>query len=49
MIAALGGGRPRIEPVAVPGLLDHVLVVIEKVGPTPAGYPRDPATRRRPS
>jgi 16S rRNA (guanine527-N7)-methyltransferase len=49
VIAALGGGRPRVEPVAVPGLLDHVLVVIEKVGPTPAGYPRDPATRRRPS
>jgi 16S rRNA (guanine527-N7)-methyltransferase len=49
VIAALGGGRPRVEPVAVAGLLDHVLVVIEKVGPTPAGYPRDPATRRRPS
>ncbi len=49
LIAALGGGPPWIEPVAVPGLLDHVLVVIEKVGPTPPAYPRDPATRRRPS
>jgi 16S rRNA (guanine527-N7)-methyltransferase len=49
LIAELGGGRPRVDPVTVPGLTDHVLVVIEKVGPTPAGYPRDPATRRRPS
>lgn len=49
LVRQLGGGRARIEPVAVPGLLDHVLVVIEKVAPTPAGYPRDPATRRRPS
>lgn len=49
LIAELGGGRPRVDPVAVPGLTDHVLVVIEKTGPTPAGYPRDPATRRRPS
>ena len=49
LIGGLGGGRPRIEPIAVPGLLDHVLVVIEKVGPTPPGYPRDPATRRRPA
>jgi 16S rRNA (guanine527-N7)-methyltransferase len=47
LVRQLGGNRPRIEPVAVPGLLDHVLVVVEKVGPTPAGYPRDPATRRR--
>jgi 16S rRNA (guanine527-N7)-methyltransferase len=49
LIAQLGGGRPRVEPVKVPGLLDHVLVVVEKVGPTPPGYPRDPATRRRPA
>ncbi|MEA2629906.1 MAG: hypothetical protein QOE66_125, partial [Chloroflexota bacterium] len=49
LIAELGGSRPRIDPVTVPGLTDHVLVVIDKVGPTPAGYPRDPATRRRPS
>ena len=49
LIAEAGGSRPRVDPVTVPGLTDHVLVVIEKVGPTPAGYPRDPATRRRPS
>jgi 16S rRNA (guanine527-N7)-methyltransferase len=49
LIAALGGGRPRAEPVTIPGLLDHVLVVVEKIGPTPSGYPRDPATRRRPA
>jgi 16S rRNA (guanine527-N7)-methyltransferase len=49
LVHQLGGGRPRIEPIAIPGLLDHVLVVIEKVGPTPPGYPRDPATRRRPA
>jgi 16S rRNA (guanine527-N7)-methyltransferase len=49
LVEALGGGRPRIDPVPVPDLSDHVLVVIEKVGPTPAGYPRDPAARRRAS
>jgi 16S rRNA (guanine527-N7)-methyltransferase len=43
----LGGGRPRIEPVPVTGLDDHVLVVVEKVAPTPPGWPRDPAERRR--
>lgn len=43
----LGGARPRIEPVAVDALADHVLVVVEKVAPTPAGWPRDPALRRR--
>ncbi|MFI5226187.1 MAG: 16S rRNA (guanine(527)-N(7))-methyltransferase RsmG [Candidatus Limnocylindrales bacterium] len=43
----LGGGRPRIVPIAVGGLADHVLVVVEKEAPTPAGWPRDPATRRR--
>ena len=45
----LGGAPARIEAVVVPGLLDHVLVSFEKVGPTPAGFPRDPATRRRTS
>jgi 16S rRNA (guanine527-N7)-methyltransferase len=43
----LGGGRPRLEPVEVGGLTDHVLVVVDKVAPTPAGWPRDPALRRR--
>jgi 16S rRNA (guanine527-N7)-methyltransferase len=44
---ALGGGRPRIEQVRLSGLEDHVLVCVDKRGPTPTGWPRDPATRRR--
>jgi 16S rRNA (guanine527-N7)-methyltransferase len=43
----LGGRVCACEAVAVPGLEDHVLVVVEKAGPTPAQYPRDPAVRRR--
>jgi 16S rRNA (guanine527-N7)-methyltransferase len=43
----LGGGRPRIGPVRLSGLEDHVLVSVEKRGPTPTGWPRDPAIRRR--
>jgi len=46
-LVVLGGGRPTIIPITLAGLEDHVLVVIEKAGPTPAGYPRDPAQRRR--
>jgi 16S rRNA (guanine527-N7)-methyltransferase len=42
------GGRVRgCETVSVPGLEDHVLVLIDKVGPTRAEYPRGPAARRR--
>lgn len=44
----LGGGTPRV--CAIPpeaGLDGHVLVVVRKERPTPAGYPRDPAARRR--
>jgi 16S rRNA (guanine527-N7)-methyltransferase len=45
---ALGGGQPAIRRVPrtleLPG---HVLVVVTKEAPTPAGYPRDPAARRR--
>ena len=43
----LGGGPPSVLPVAVAGLEDHLLVVVEKVAPTPVAYPRDPAHRRR--
>ena len=43
----LGGGAPVIVPVTLAGLDDHVLVVVEKVASSPAGYPRDPAQRRR--
>jgi 16S rRNA (guanine527-N7)-methyltransferase len=46
--AALGGGEPVVH--AVPdalGLGGHALVVVRKEGPTPAGFPRDPAARKR--
>jgi 16S rRNA (guanine527-N7)-methyltransferase len=45
--AWLGGGRLTIEPVRLPALRGHVLVVVEKLGPTPGGFPRDAGTRRR--
>ena len=45
--SALGGGDPVVHKVTVPGLEDHVLIVVTKRGPTPTGYPRDPALRRR--
>ena len=44
---ALGGEAPTVVPVTVPGLQDHVLVVVAKTGATPSGYPRDPALRKR--
>jgi 16S rRNA (guanine527-N7)-methyltransferase len=43
----LGGAAAVLVPVTLAGLEDHVLVVVEKVGLTPPGYPRDPAQRRR--
>ena len=46
-IRQLRGRLVRLEPVAVPGLEDHVLAVVEKVAETPREYPRDPAARRR--
>lgn len=47
-VEVLGGGVPRSVPVDERlGLPGHRLVVIEKVRPTPTGYPRDPALRRR--
>ena len=40
-IALLGGGEPRVERYTVPGTdAVHSLVLIEKVRPTPAAYPR---------
>jgi 16S rRNA (guanine527-N7)-methyltransferase len=45
-IARLGGRVLRCETVSVPGLEDHVLVVMEKVAPTPPGFPREPSVRR---
>jgi len=43
----LGGRIAAVEPVTVPGLEDHVLVVVEKVAETPPEFPRCPAARRR--
>jgi 16S rRNA (guanine527-N7)-methyltransferase len=43
----LRGRLVRLEQVTVQGLEDHVLAVVEKIGETPAQYPRDPAARRR--
>lgn len=47
VLELLGGGPASVLPVAVAGLEDHLLVVVEKVAPTPVAYPRDPAQRRR--
>lgn len=50
VLQASGGGRPRVEatdPSGVLGLAGHVLVMIRKNRPTPDGYPRPAAERRR--
>ena len=44
-IHQLRGRLIRLQPVVVPGLEDHVLVVVEKVAETPREFPRDPAAR----
>ncbi len=48
-IAALGGGRLGVEPLAgaVDGLEGHVLVTVTKAGRTGAEWPRSPAERKR--
>jgi 16S rRNA (guanine527-N7)-methyltransferase len=46
-IHQLRGRLIRLQPVVVPGLEDHVLVVVEKVAETPREFPRDPAARHR--
>ncbi len=46
-VERLGGRVSACEAVAVSGLEDHCLVVVEKTGPTPPQYPRDPTARRR--
>jgi 16S rRNA (guanine527-N7)-methyltransferase len=45
--ATLGRGTIGSHEVTVAGLEGHRLVVVEKRGPTPAGYPRDPGRRAR--
>lgn len=49
---ALGGSVPRWQPHPAPvtqaaDLPGHGVVVVTRVGNPPAGYPRDPATRKR--
>ena len=46
-IHQMRGRLIRLQPVVVPGLEDHVLVVVEKLAETPREFPRDPAARRR--
>ena len=50
MLRAAGGGLPRLERLPIVeelGLTGHLLVVVEKRGPTPDRFPRPPAERRR--
>ena len=46
-IDALGGGSLEVRPVTVDGLHGHRLVVVTSRGRVPAGYPRDPGSRKR--
>lgn len=46
-IDALGGGSIDVRPVGVDGLHGHRLVNVTSRGRVPAGYPRDPGTRKR--
>ena len=46
-LAALGGTALETHAVAVPGLVDHCLVLATAGRAVPAAYPRDPGLRRR--
>lgn len=46
VIERLGGGAPEVVAAGVPGAPGHRLVLVPKVRPTPASYPRQPAARR---
>jgi hypothetical protein len=46
-LKALGGGAVEVVEGEMPELPKHRLVVIEKHGPSPASFPRDPTSRRR--
>ncbi len=46
-VEGLGGGSLDTMDFAVPGLDRHRLVIATRTGTVPAGYPRDPAVRRR--
>jgi 16S rRNA (guanine527-N7)-methyltransferase len=46
LIGQLGGGAPRVVPAGLPEAPGHRLVLVRKERPTPARFPRSPATRR---
>ena len=47
-IDGLHGGSLEVQPIALAGLAGHCLVVVQRGRrPMPAGYPREPAARRR--
>ena len=45
--AQLGGGRPVVEPAGLDALGDHQFLLLEKLRPTPARYPRRPGEPAR--
>ena len=47
IVGQLGGDRPEVVDIALPGLEDHRLVVIRKRSRTPDRYPRSAADRKR--
>jgi 16S rRNA (guanine527-N7)-methyltransferase len=47
VIRACGGGRPEVVPVGAASLAGHRLVLVHKLRPTPASYPRPVSLRRR--
>jgi 16S rRNA (guanine527-N7)-methyltransferase len=46
-ITTLGGSLTALEPVDLPGLDSHAVVIIDKVRPTDPRYPRAPGTPSR--
>jgi hypothetical protein len=46
-MSGLGGGTLDVLDVDVPGLTGHRLVIAERIGHVPDGFPRDPAARKR--
>ena len=44
---AIGGGQVEVVDTSLAGLAGHRLAIVTKDSPTPTGYPRDPADRRR--
>ena len=47
LLPRLGGGSIDVQPVRVPALQGHVLVVVTKRGATADEFPRDPGVRKR--